>query len=122
MNVMDAMIAYCGLDCRSCPIHQATLEQDRSKQQTMRREIARLCTEKYGMHLHPEDVTDCDGCRSDESRLFSGCAGCEIRKCANERKLASCAFCAEYACKKLQLHFETDPSARTRLEAIRCGS
>ena len=116
---MNTMFAYCGLDCAGCPIHLATLEPDESKQRAMRLEIARICTEQYGMNILPKDVTDCDGCCSQTGKLFSGCAKCEIRKCAIDRKLMSCALCADYACQKLLKHFETDPSARTRLEAMR---
>jgi hypothetical protein len=113
------MIAYCGLNCDGCPIHLATLEQNRSKQQAMRLEIARICTEQYDMDLLPQDVTDCDGCRSQTERLFSACVKCEIRRCAIDKKLTSCAFCTDYACQKLLKHFETDPGARTRLEAMK---
>lgn len=113
------MIACCGLDCASCPIHLATLEQDRSKQQTMRYEIVRLCTQQYGLDISLEDVTDCDGCCTSMGRLFSGCTKCEIRKCAIDRKLTSCAFCLDYVCGILLKHFESDPSSRTHLEKMR---
>lgn len=113
------MIAYCGLDCEKCPIHLATLEPDRSKQLSMRLEIARICTQQYGMDLLPRDVTDCDGCSAQTERLFSGCARCEIRRCALDKNLTSCAICAEYACENLLKHFETDPGARTRLDSMR---
>ncbi|MBZ5536569.1 MAG: DUF3795 domain-containing protein [Acidobacteriia bacterium] len=116
---MDVMIGYCGLACRSCPIHLATLEPDDSKRRTMRASIARVCSEQYGLTLLPEDVSDCDGCRSDTGRLFSGCARCEIRSCAIKRKLESCAFCDEYACDKLRSHFEMDPTAEARLQVLR---
>ena len=119
---MNTMLAYCGLDCTHCPIHLATLEQDPSKQRTMRADIARLCAEQYGMNLLAQDVTDCDGCRAQTGRLFSGCAKCEIRRCAIGKNLVSCAICSDYACEKLQKHFETDPTARTRLEAMRSPS
>ena len=122
MNNMNTMIGYCGLDCQGCPIHLAALEPDDSKQRAMRIEIARICAQQYGMDLRLQDVTDCDGCRSKTERLFSGCARCEIRKCAIDKKLSSCAFCADYACQKLLKHFETDPDARTRLEAMRSSS
>jgi predicted nucleic acid binding AN1-type Zn finger protein len=115
---MNAMIAYCGLACGTCPIHLATLEQDKLKQQSMRAEIAKIFTEQYGMSIQVQDIADCDGCRTG-GRLFSGCARCEIRKCAIEHTLGSCAFCNEYACEKLQKHFETDQDARTRLEELR---
>ena len=116
---VESLIAYCGLDCETCPIHLATLEQDLSQQRTMRLEIIRLCSEQYGMTLLPHEVTDCDGCRSQAGRLFSGCAKCEIRACAIHRNLTSCALCADYACERLLSFFDSDPAARKRLEAVR---
>jgi hypothetical protein len=116
---MNEMIAYCGLSCESCPIFWATGESDKLKQEGMRIEIARLIHDHYNMDIRLEDVTDCDGCRSETGRLFSSCAKCEIRKCAQERKLENCAYCTDYACEKLQKLFATDTSARPRLEEIR---
>jgi len=37
------MIAYCGIDCESCPIHLATLEPDNAKRDAMRTSVAQLC-------------------------------------------------------------------------------
>jgi hypothetical protein len=113
------VIAFCGLNCRTCPIHLATLEPDHSRRHAMRIDIARICTEQYGMNLRPEDVSDCDGCRSFSGRLFSGCLDCEIRKCAIDRKLTSCAYCVDFTCPTLGRHFQLDPDARIRLEAAR---
>lgn len=114
---MHTMIAYCGLDCRACPVYLASTEPDLKKQKALRQEVVRLCAEQYGMSLTPEDVTDCDGCRG--KRVFSGCQRCEIRKCATGRGLASCADCPAYACDSLQVHFLSDPSAQVRLDALR---
>jgi hypothetical protein len=116
---LSLLIAYCGLDCQTCPIHVATLEIDESKRQKMRISIAKFCSEQYGMNLSPEEVTDCDGCRSNTGRLFSGCLSCKIRTCAMNRNLESCAYCDDYVCNKLQDHFKTDHSAQIRLQAIR---
>ncbi len=85
----------------------------------MRAEIARQCREHYGMDLEPTDVTDCDGCRADEGRLFSGCRKCGIRNCARAKGLESCAYCGDYACQRLDEHFKKDPTARTRLDQVR---
>ena len=116
---MNIMIAYCGLDCQSCQIHLATIEPDDSKRKVMRTSIAQICSEQYGMSMKPEDVTDCDGCRSNTGRLFSGCLHCEIRSCAIDRELESCAYCDEYICNKLQDHLKIDPSAKVCLEKHR---
>jgi len=113
------MIAYCGLLCDTCPIHLASLEQDESKQAAMRIEIAAICNEKYGMNMSPADVNDCDGCRADTGRIFSGCLTCEIKKCAKQKSLENCAVCIGYPCEILERFFHEDPDAKGRLEAIR---
>ena len=115
----DIMTAYCGLACNTCPIYLATLETDISCQQEMRISIAQICTEKYNMKLHPEDINDCDGCRAETGRLFSGCKDCRIRECAQGKNLESCGYCADYACDNLQEFFRHDPGSKTRLEEIR---
>ena len=116
---MDEIIAYCGLNCGGCPIYWATREPDKQKQEEMRIDIARLIHEHYSMDIRVEDVTDCDGCRTETGRMFSSCVKCEIRKCTMDRKLDSCAYCTDYACDTLQKLFATDTSARPRLEEIR---
>ena len=118
-RTMSTLVAYCGLECGTCPIHLATVDQDPLRQQTARIEIARLCSEKYGISLLPQDVTECDGCTASTGRLFSGCARCAIRACAISRRLASCAFCADLPCEKLTKHIEEYPLARDRLDAVR---
>lgn len=116
---METMIAYCGLACDSCPIHLATLEEDISRQLIMRESIAEQCSKNYGMNLQPVDITDCDGCAANTGRLFSGCLNCEIRKCASQKNVESCAYCSDYACERLEKQFSYDSSAQTRLEEIR---
>ncbi len=121
MKTMTLPLAYCGLVCDTCPIHLATVESDPEKRRQMRTDIARHCTENYAMKMLPEDVTECDGCRSG-GRLFSGCSGCEIRSCAAGRNLESCALCTDYGCGRLQKLFAQDPDAWVRLEQLRLTS
>ena len=116
---MSEAIAYCGLVCQTCPIYIATREESKAEQQKMRAEVAQLCREQYGMEYGLEDITDCDGCRSDGGRLFSACDTCHIRSCARQKGFENCAFCGEYACKSLEEFFSTDPTARRRLDEIR---
>lgn len=116
---MDRMISYCGLACNTCPIYLATIERDELRKQQMRESIAKQCAEQYDLKLRIEDITDCDGCRADSGRLFSGCIKCEIRKCATERKIETCAYCSDYACEKLEKHFSLEPESKKRLEELR---
>ena len=116
---VSEMIAYCGLVCQTCPIYLATREENKEEQARRRVEISRLCKEQYGMQYEPEDITDCDGCRTEEGRLFSACQNCAIRKCARQKGLENCAHCTDYVCGKLEAFFATDPTAKTRLDKIR---
>jgi hypothetical protein len=116
---MDAMIAYCGLACDSCPIHLATLEKDLAKQIKMRIEIAEQLSKIYGTTPKPETIIDCDGCKINNGRLFTGCIDCEIRKCAKIRNLGNCAYCNYFDCEKLERHYKFDPSSKDKLEEIR---
>ncbi|MCX6255753.1 MAG: DUF3795 domain-containing protein [Bacteroidia bacterium] len=112
------MIAYCGLACDSCPIHLATLETDISNQAKMRVQIAEQLSKIYGTTPKPEIITDCDGCKINNGRLFTGCSDCEIRKCAIIKNMINCAYCSDYGCEKLEKHYAFDPSSRDRLEEI----
>jgi predicted helicase len=85
----------------------------------MRESIADKCSKIYGMNLQAEDVTDCDGCRANTGRLFSGCFNCEIRKCVIQKNIENCAYCNDYACDRLKKHFSLDPGAHASLEEIR---
>jgi len=116
---MNETIAYCGLICQGCPIYWATREQNTKKKHEMRAEIARQTNDIYKEKMKAEDVTDCDGCKTETGRLFSGCKKCQIRKCAREKGVENCAHCSEYACEKLEKFFVTYLEAKTRLDVIR---
>jgi len=113
------MVAYCGLTCQTCPLYLATRQKDKKEQARMRAEIVKQCQEHYGITYKLEDITDCDGCKTEGERLFSTSRNCLIRKCARGKRLENCASCSLYACEKLTAFFKTDPFARKRLDAIR---
>ena len=113
---MDKMIAYCGLNCLSCPIYLATGEEDREKQTEKRKEILLLLKENYGLDYRLEDITDCDGCTAETARLFSACEDCPIRRCARRKRIKNCAHCDDYICEKLEEFFSKEPHAKENLE------
>jgi len=116
---METIIAYCGLDCGNCPVHLATLEQDKFLQNAMRESVAEQLSKYYGINSSPENINDCDGCMADSGRIFTGCVQCNIRKCAILKNLESCALCYDYPCENLMKHFSQDPDSKIRLEEIR---
>jgi hypothetical protein len=115
---MTELLAYCGLLCNGCPIFLATKEEDTALKARMKSEIAKMSKELYGLDQKPEDITDCDGCRSAESKLYPGCLKCQIRICAREKDLENCGNCQEYPCNKLDEVFKYDPAAKMRLDFI----
>jgi hypothetical protein len=116
---MNSIVAYCGLACDTCPIHLATIETNIDNQARMRVQIADQLSKIYGTTPKPDIITDCDGCKSGNGRLFTGCIDCEIRKCATKKEIINCAYCSDFACEKLQKHYKFDPRSRDRLEEIR---
>jgi len=83
----------------------------------MRVEIAEQIKKHYGQELSSADVADCDGCKTENDRLF--CSDCQMRTCAKQKDFESCAYCDDYACEKLEKFFITDTEAKKRLERIR---
>ena len=116
---MSEMISYCGLVCKTCPIYLATREKDEEKQYKMRADVAQQIKELYGQEYKPEDITDCDGCKAEDGRLFSGSLNCYMRECASQKHIENCAFCDEYPCDELEKFFITYKEARKNLDAIK---
>jgi len=110
-------IAYCGIDCGACPAYVATRNDD----DALRAETARKWSELYGAERKVEDI-NCDGCSGDSGRLFLYCGACEVRKCAREKKVETCANCPEYSCEKLDKFLTDVPEARKVLDGLRKGT
>ncbi len=111
------IIAKCGITCSECPAYIATQKND----DALRAETARKWSEMFKADIKAADI-NCDGCQSDGPRLFNYCASCQIRKCAREKKVATCAACPEYSCQKLDEFLAQVPEARKVLEELRKGS
>jgi hypothetical protein len=117
---MNDNIAYCGLDCEGCKIYLAARETDKQVKKKIIEEIIDLCKTNYSVDFEFEDITDCDGCRSN-GRVFKSCLNCEVRSCAIEKGFDNCAFCDEYVCDKLSGIFNMEPRAKIRLDLMRAG-
>jgi hypothetical protein len=115
---MESMIAMCGLDCAQCPVYKATQRNDDAK----RAKVAELWSKMFSRPFTVEEI-NCDGCLSGSERMFGHCKSCTVRLCGLEKKLTSCAACADYSCAKLDglLSFIPNPTARENLERLRKG-
>ncbi len=112
----DKYYAYCGISCGDCPAYVATKKND----DVMRAETAKKWSEMFKREVKAADI-NCDGCPSDSKRIVYYCSICDIRKCAREKKLASCAKCSTYPCEKLTKFLAGAPEAKKTLEAMRQG-
>ena len=112
----EKIIAYCGIDCGACPAYVATRNND----DVLRAKTAKEWSELYKAERTVEDI-NCDGCPGDSGRLFVYCGACEVRQCAHEKKVVTCAACPEYSCARLDAFCALMPTARKLLEGLRKG-
>lgn len=108
------MIAYCGLTCTECPTYLATVSDDDAARDKVTVDWSKM----FGFKLSREDI-NCNGCKSDSGRLFGHCNTCQIRKCASEKELDTCASCDDYACEKLSAFLKFVPHAKNKLDQLR---
>jgi len=113
---MDKMIAFCGLICTECPAFIATQKDDDRE----RKKVAELWSKEFNEDIKPGDI-NCDGCLSEDGRVFGYCNVCEIRSCALERSVKNCAYCDDYACERLVKFFDMASEAKNILDEVRAS-
>lgn len=112
---MATLIAPCGLDCAQCEAYRHTQISDLNALEAL---LAKWKVEFNAPQMTIQDVL-CDGCLSASGRHCGYCANCEIRRCAVERNLHTCAECSSYACQRLTGFWQGVPQAQVNLEALR---
>lgn len=112
-------LAYCGLDCTTCSVYQATVTGDRELQAQCAREWQGTASEHWGLaELQPEQMS-CRGCKGEEPPLFLSCQRCPIRSCARGRGFATCAECTDWSsCGRLSGLLADVPAARENLQQL----
>jgi len=114
---METMVAYCGIMRSKCPVYIATQTDD----DKAREDVTKLWSKQYGIDMKPKD-TNCDGCLPINGRLINHCRVCAIRFCGLEKKVSTCAACADYACAQLKAFHSIAPHAAKTLEKLRLKS
>ena len=107
-------IAYCGLDCGACPAFHASERLTLAERAT----VAEKWNAEFGGAHTAADI-DCVGCTHEGTHAPYCENGCEIRKCAAQKAVATCAECADYGCEKLAGFLAGVPDAKANLEARR---
>lgn len=104
-------IAYCGLQCRECPVYLATAGRKEDLQ-------ARLADEySTDTVLFTKEDMVCMGCHS-HAPSEKMCGGCAIRACCMEKSCRHCAECSEFPCKVLSQALTGNPDQMTVLKQL----
>ncbi len=106
--------SFCGLECTECPACIATQAGDMQALE----KLASDWSSQFGMQIAAENVM-CDGCKSDTGRLSGYCTMCEVRSCAVDRAVVTCAHCDDYGCEKLLACPAYEGKGKELLEKIR---
>ena len=114
MNQQMSMTAYCGLYCAECPAYLATQKDDDQE----REKVAKQWSEEFKVSLNASQI-NCDGCKTEDGRLFLYCQMCQARTCGKEKQVETCAHCEAFECDKIQGIFKMIPGTREALERIR---
>ena len=91
-NASTASFAACGINCNTCPVFIATVNNDFEPL----RDFAALGRKKWNV---PESLfmeMRCWGCQQDEKPRSEHCTICETRKCAHSKGYENCAWCKEF--------------------------
>ena len=112
---MNDLIGCCGLDCEKCYARIATITNDGE----LRKKTAALWTKLNGVQITP-DMIRCSGCRVEGEKTPFCDALCPIHNCVRERKLNTCADCAQMdGCKTLRRITDGNPAVLENLKGIR---
>jgi predicted RNA-binding Zn-ribbon protein involved in translation (DUF1610 family) len=76
---------YCGLNCGACYVLVANQKD----------EVEKMAKE---WKLKPEDIK-CFGCKTETNAIY--CVDCDIKHCAEDKKVEFCFECNEYPCHKI---------------------
>lgn len=82
---------YCGLYCGACEVLVATKNGDVEKA-------------AKAWNMKPEELR-CHGCKT--GTISSFCSTCDIKKCAEDKRVDFCFQCDEYLCARL-VEFKND--------------
>jgi hypothetical protein len=100
------LMAFCGLDCRECPVFVATAKDDDVARQKVAQEWTPIALEHWTKEPLKASDMNCRGCKSD--LIFLGCRLCPMRNCSSGKGYDHCGQCAELdTCGKVKgLHAE----------------
>jgi hypothetical protein len=95
------MIAYCGIDCASCPAYRFPRLGEKLHMKGLFQAMLKRGMKSKGLAMPDGDVI-CDGCTTIDARCLKPCLECAVRCCAMETGIENCAHCPKYPCDRLR--------------------
>ena len=108
---LSKLIAYCGVNCATCPLYIATTNDDVS----MKQKISLKWGELYNRSFHIEDMK-CYGCKSGKKFFLSN--GCSITPCNTSKGIEICNQCPNYPCERISKFYEWQKNNDTKVEIV----
>jgi len=117
---MEKKLGFCGVDCATCPVYQATMSGDVEQ----KKGVADYFSQAFKTEIKPEEI-NCIGCvqaTKESGPLFGHCHFCDVRLCNDNKTINTCAECNSYSCSKLEKKWSQLPPhmpGKPNLEEIR---
>lgn len=105
-------ISYCGLLCNECPVFIATAENNEELKEKLAKDYS-----NENCQFLKEDM-NCYGCFSEKTGNSKMCVNCNIRNCADSKKVKNCSYCYEYPCSHIDTYVREGSENRKRLDNI----
>jgi len=106
------LIAYCGINCTTCPLYMATMNNDA----LMKQEISLKWGKLYNRLIDIKDM-ECYGCKS--SKKFCLSNECNITTCNISKGIETCSQCSTYPCERINKFYEWQENNDTNVEIVK---
>lgn len=106
---MADLIAYCGINCDTCPLYIATINND----EAMKKEILLKYEKLYNRSFEIKEM-ECYGCKS--GMKFSLSNACNITPCNINRGTETCSQCENYQCERIKKFYEWQVNNETGVD------
>jgi len=106
------LIAPCGLDCESCDVRIATINDDN---ELRARTAEKWCRLNGTDTIKPEHM-NCLGCMSEGVKTVFCTSMCRVRKCCLSKGFTNCAHCdVKRTCEDLSVFISNNADAYERI-------
>lgn len=108
---MNELVAYCGINCATCPLYIATKCNDYLMKQELSIKWGQLYKRSF-------DITDmeCYGCKSEKRFFLSD--KCDISSCNISKAISTCTECSSHPCDRIKKFYEWQANNDTKVEKI----